>query len=293
MEATVNGARLYYETHGDENAPAIVVLHGGPGLGDCRDHLRDYGALRDEYRLLLYDARGSGRSEDRPPYTHEQWVADLDELTRHVGIDRFALLGHSYGGMVAQEYALRHQERLTHLVLIDTSPSTVENEKSIRRALAAELPGIEEGWLRKLFEGRVDSNEEMHEMWERLLPLYFEGPFDPSLPKEMAARAYYHHETHNFAFSVNNPSYDVRARLGEIRVSTLVICGGNDWITPLSKSEQIVAGIPGSRLEVFDESGHMPMIEESEKFISVLRSWLAEDRLGISASERAPSNAET
>lgn len=280
MEATVDSARLYYETHGDEDAPAVVVLHGGPGLGDCRDHLRDYGALQDEYRLLLYDARGSGRSEDRPPYTHEQWVADLDELTRHVGIDRFALLGHSYGGIVAQEYALRHQERLTHLVLIDTSPSTVENEESIRRALAAELPGIEEGWLRKLFEGRVDSNEEMHEMWELLLPLYFEGPFDPSLPKEMAARAYYHHETHNFAFSVNNPSYDVRTRLGEIRVPTLVICGGNDWITPLSKSEQIVAGIPDSRLEVFAKSGHMPMLEESEKFISVLRSFLAEEGAG-------------
>ena len=56
---------------------------------------------------------------------------------------------------------------------------------------------------------------------------------------------------------------------------TLVICGGNDWITPLSKSEQIVAGIPGSRLEVFDKSGHMPMLEEPEKFISVLRSFLA------------------
>ena len=274
MEATVNGARLYVETHGAEDAPALVILHGGPGVGDCRDQVRDYGALQDEYRLLFYDARGSGRSEDRPPYTHDQWVADVDELTRQVGIDRFALLGHSYGGIVAQEYALRHQDRLTHLVLVDTSPSTVENDASIERALASGRPDIEEGWLRKLFEGRVDSNEEMHEMWERLLPLYFEGPFDPSLPREMAARTYFHYQTHNYAFSVNNPNYDVRPRLGEIEVPTLVICGGNDWITPLSLSEAIVAGIPGGRLEVFDESGHYPMVEESEKFISVLRSFL-------------------
>jgi proline iminopeptidase len=118
----------------------------------------------------------------------------------------------------------------------------------------------------------------MREMWELLLPLYFEGPFDPSLPKEMAAQTYFHHETHNYAFSVNNPNYDVRARLGEIRVPTLVICGGKDWITPLSTSEQIVAGIAGSRLEVFDKSGHMPMLEEPEKFISVLRSFLAAER---------------
>lgn len=110
MEATVNGARLYYETFGDESAPAAVILHGGPGVGDCRDQIRDYGALQDEYRLLFYDARGSGRSEDEPPYTHDQWVADVDELTRQVGLDRFALVGHSYGGIVAQEYVLQHQD---------------------------------------------------------------------------------------------------------------------------------------------------------------------------------------
>ena len=275
MEATVNGARLYYETLGEEDAPAVVILHGGPGIGDCRDQTREFGALQDEFRLLLYDARGSGRSEDKPPYTHDQWVADLDELTRQVGIDRFALIGHSYGGIVAQEYALRHQERLVGLVLVDTTASTVDNEESIGRALAAGLPGIEEDWLRRLFEGRTVSNEEMREMWELLLPLYFEGPFDPALPKEMADKADFHYETHNYAFSVNNPNYDVRPRLGEIQVPTLVICGGNDWITPLSESEEIVARIPGSRLEVFDRSGHKPMIEEPEKFISVLRSFLA------------------
>ena len=66
----------------------------------------------------------------------------------------------------------------------------------------------------------------------------------------------------------------MRPRLGEIDVPTLVVCGGNDWITPLSKSEDIVAGIPRSRLEVFDGSGHNPMREETEGFITVLRSFL-------------------
>lgn len=113
-------------------------------------------------------------------------------------------------------------------------------------------------------------------MWEFLLPLYFEGPFDPSLPKEMAAQTYFHYETHNYAFSVNNPNYDVRPRLGEIRVPTLIVCGGNDWITPLSTSEQIAAAIQNSVVEVFEQSGHFPMVEEPEKFISVLRCFLAE-----------------
>jgi proline-specific peptidase len=277
-EATVNGARLYYEVHGPEDAPALVILHGGPGVGDCRDQVRDYSSLADEFRLLFFDARGSGRSEEKPPYTHPQWVADVDELTRQVGIDKFALLGHSYGGIVAHEYVLAHPERLTQLILVDTTADTVENEETVRRALAANLPGIEEDWLRELFEGRVKSNEQMRDMWELLLPLYFEGPFDPALPKQIADDTYFHCETHNYAFSVNNPAYDVRSRLGEVKVPTLVICGGNDWITPLKKSEEIVSLIPNSRLEVFEHSGHMPMIEESEKFLSVLRSFLQEQK---------------
>src|SRR3982750_4033464 len=71
-DVVVNGALLHAETHGPEDAPALVILHGGPGVGDCRSQVRDYGALADEFRLVLYDSRGSGRSEEKPPYTHEQ-----------------------------------------------------------------------------------------------------------------------------------------------------------------------------------------------------------------------------
>jgi proline iminopeptidase len=116
----------------------------------------------------------------------------------------------------------------------------------------------------------------MHGMWQSLLPLYFDGPFDPELPKQMADDTYFHHATHNYAFSVNNPNFDVRDRLPGVDVPTLVVCGANDWITPLPKSEEIVSLIPSSRLEVFDRSGHMPMVEEADKFIAVLRGFLRE-----------------
>lgn len=273
MNATVNGARIYYETHGRPSRPALVILHGAPGIGDCRDRARDCGALADELHLLFYDARGSGRSQEAPPYTHEQWVADLDELARQQGMERFALLGHSYGGIVAQEYALAHPERLTGLILVDTTPMAIDHEETIGRALAAELPGLDEASLRKLFEGRVDDNDELRLMWERLLPLYYDGPFDPALPKQRADGAHLHYATHNRAFSVENPRFDVRARLETIDVPTLVICGATDWITPLPLSREIASRIPNSRLEVFDASGHLPMVEEPELYLAVVREF--------------------
>jgi proline iminopeptidase len=275
-DRTVNGVRLHCEWHGPEDGPPLVVLHGGPGVGDCRKHVRDLGALADEFRLLFYDARGSGRSGDVPPYTHEQWVEDLDALTWQLGVETFALLGHSYGGIVAQEYAIAHPARLRQLILVDTAASTVENEPSIARALAAGRPDIEEGWLRRLFEGRVASDAELRSMWESLLPLYYDGPYDPALPKQIADDTYFHFATHNHAFSVNNPAFDVRDRLPEIRVPTLVMCGAGDWITPLPKSQEIAALIPESRLELFLCSGHMPMEEERERFHAVLREFLRE-----------------
>ncbi len=273
----VNGARLYYELHGPEDAAAVVVLHGGPGLADCRDQVRDFGALASDFRLLFYDARGCGRSEPRPPYTHAQWVEDLDELTRTLGIDTFALVAHSYGGFVALEYAIAHPERLRRMVLVDTAASSLDMERPIRRALEAGLPGLDEDSVRRLFEGRVASDDEFRRLWERLLPIYFEGPFDPELPRRLADSAYFHHATHNHAFRVNNPSYDVRPLLPEVAVRTLAICGGDDWIAPLARSMEIVHLLPESRLEVFDHSGHLPMLDEPERFHAVLRWFLDED----------------
>jgi proline iminopeptidase len=275
MDITVNGARLHAEISGPEQAPALVALHGGPGIGDCRDLARELAPLSDEFRLLVYDARGSGRSADEPPYTHAQWTSDLDELTRALGIDAFALLGHSYGGIVAQEYALAYPGRLTQLVLVDTSPKTVDDDASIANALAAGLPGIEEGWLRELFEGRVPTDEQFRAWWELMLPLYFEDGLSPEAAHAAAAGVYFHHATHNYAFAVNNPSFDVRARLGEIETPTLVICGANDWITPLTLSQDIVSRIPNARLEVFENSGHMPLLEETERFLQLVRSFLS------------------
>src|SRR5947209_7662697 len=144
MHAILNGVDIYYEVMGE--GPPLVAVHGGPGMSDNRGYVEWLRPLADEFQVVSYDLRGCGRSSDAPDgsYSHADFVDDLDALRAHLGFDRFALLGTSYGGFIALEYALRHQDRLTHLILQDTSPSH-ENEIAARdNALKSGLPGISE-----------------------------------------------------------------------------------------------------------------------------------------------------
>jgi proline-specific peptidase len=277
VEITVNDVELHYELSGPAESGVLVALHGGPGIGDGRELAAGLAPLTDALRLLVFDARGSGRSGEIPPYTHAQWTADIDALTTALGIGTFALYGHSYGGIVAQEFALAYPQRLERLVLCDTSPYTVDDDQSIANALKPGLPGIEEGWLRQLFAGQVESDEQFRQWWELMLPLYFEDGLTPEQARERAAGVFFHHATHNAAFSINNPAFDVRDRLGQISCPTLVLCGAQDWITPLERSELIASQIPKATLEVFAHSGHHPMLEETERFLEVMRAFLVTD----------------
>lgn len=282
MFAEVNGIRLRVDVQGEQNSLPVYAHHGAPGLGNHVTPKKAFGPLADTFRVVTFDARGSGESDKVPPYTHEQWVADLDGLRAHFGDERMILTGGSYGGYVALEYVLAHPERVTHLILRDTSASRKFEGLSRKNALAraADYPDITEELLDTLFEGRVESNEAMKEAWATIAPLYDAN----TTPEKIAARiasASFHVDTHNYAFSQNIPNFDLTGRLHEIQVPTLVVVGRHDWITPVESSEEIAAGIPNSELVIFENSGHSPQLEENEKFIATVRDFLR--RHGVDA----------
>ena len=272
MRAVLNGVDTYYETAG--SGPALVCVHGGPGLGDHRRYKRWMAALADAFTLVYYDLRGCGQSGDPAEggYSHDDFVADLDALRAHLGFERMALLGTSYGGFISLEYALRHQERLTHLLLADTASSKHHDEAAKRNALASDLP-MDRSLLLSLFEGRMRNDEEFRRAYAMIQPLYRVRP-DPAADAAALAEMRFRHRAHNFAFSRNLPAYDLRHRLGEIAVPTLVLCGRHDWITPLEESELMASRIPNAELVVFDHSGHSPMMEENDAFLAAVRGFL-------------------
>lgn len=270
----VDGVRLWVDVQGE--GPAIYAHHGAPGLGTHATPKRAFAPLADAYRIVTFDARGSGRSDAVPPYTHAQWVADLDALRKHFGDETIVMTGGSYGGYIAQEYTLAHPDRVTHLILRDTAASREFEAMARRNALAraAEFPEITEELLDELFEGRVASDEAFREAYATIAPLY-DANTSPEKARERVASATFRADTHNQAFSKNLPSFDLRPRLHEIRVPTLIVVGRHDWITPVAASEEIAAGIPNSELVIFENSGHSPQLEENEKFIATVRDFLA------------------
>jgi len=269
----INGCQIYYEIHGKDDGHPIFFIHGGPGMGDCRGDVKTFKPLGNQYKLVFLDMRGSGRSEEKPPYTHEQWTDDIDQFRKLLGFEKIAIHGSSYGGFISLEYALRFQEHLSHVLLNVTAASNKHHYLAIKNALKSDLPGINLEVLERLFSGSVKSNKEFKEMYAAIQPLYA-VQFNPEEAKAKLDSIYFHYATHNAAFRENLAHYDVRSRLQEIKVPVLVTGGRLDWITPAVYSEEIARGIFGSRLVIFEENGHSLIREKSEQYLLLLRDFM-------------------
>lgn len=275
QRVVVNGNELAVEVLGPEGAPVILTHHGAPGLGSRAEPRASFGRLADEYRVVVFDARGSGESEGSGTFSHEQWAADLDALREWVGAEEVAVAGGSYGGFMAMEYAIRYPERVAAVVLRDTSPDNGNAHLARANALASDRVTIDMEKFDRIDEGRVRDNDDLRDCWREILPLY-DFEYDPAAVERKVAATPYRYEAHNYAFSVNLPNYDLKPQLPYVAASTLVTVGRTDWITPVSCSETIAELIPDSRLVVFERSGHSPQIEEADEWTRVVRTFLHE-----------------
>jgi len=283
MLATVNGAKIFFDIEGMGLAPSgfdmvhkpvAFVLHGGPGLD--HSYFKPWlSPLAEDFQLVYIDHRGTGRSERVPleTCTMEQLADDLEELRKLLGFGKITVMGNSFGGMWGQVYALRYPESIERLILITTSPShefwTAATGELERRA-TPEQKAVGPS----LFEGKVTSEEAFMEWWGVMLPLYF-YKWDDTIGGQMVKRGVDNPQTAAYMFENVIPSYDVREGLPSVTAPTLVCSGRHDWVTPVSECEAIVELIPNAELAMFEASGHMPFIEEQDKFVAVVRDFLA------------------
>ena len=275
----VAGARFCYDEAGEDLDGAIIVLHGGRGIGDHRPELEAYSPLADRYRVIAYDQRGCGRTSLTPPFTFARLADDVNEMRKAlVGDKPCVLLGGSFGGMIALSAAVRHPDAFSHLILRGTAPShdmeveALANFKArIHKATSASL-----GMVEKMFSDQVVDDVELRLIWFALAPLYREQ-FDPDAALESTRTMFLHAETHNALYR-NKEQYDVRESMRGIRIPTFVFCGASDWICAPSQSKLIASRIPGAELMIVDGANHSVHHEANDLVIARIRDFLARHR---------------
>lgn len=276
MFAEIDGHKLYYETHG--KGRPVLLMHGGTGLDHT--YFRPWlDPLGERAELIFYDLYGQGRTE-RPAswdrVTHATWAAEADALRAHLGHDKIILLGHSYGGFLAQEYALRYGDHLAGLILSDTAPALDYPDVIGANAAARGTPEQVQmvgGGLSNPYAFTED--EAFRKVWLTILPLYFHR-YDPQVGAAMDAQTKYSGGAFAHGFAKCLPAFNVLPRLGEIETPTLVINGRDDWICPPAQGAQrLRAGIPNSKLVILENSGHFPFIEERDQYLAAVGEFIA------------------
>ena len=264
----INDTHIYYLDVG--SGLPTLVMHGG--LGQDHTFMHPWlDPLGDTMRLFYYDHRGNGRS-GRPPVetlTMENFTADAEALKQHLGFRQMAVIGHSFGGFVALEYALRYPQSVSHLILASTVAVVDYGEEIVANAQRkTDDPEV----LGEFLEPNADDDFAFSWHMRTIAPLYFYR-YD----EELADQLIFNKQLSASAYSRNAPliaEYNVLPQLGAISAPTLIVVGEDDFITPLSQAMRMYREIPNAEIAVLPESGHYAHVERPEAFCDAVRGWL-------------------
>lgn len=273
----VRDVSLFVEVLG-RGAP-LLLMHGGPGA----DHwtLLPFERLADRFTLIFYDHRCNGRSAGAPvsSMTWDNLAADADALRERLGFERWAVLGHSFGGHVALEYALRYPDAVSHLILMDTSGESRWSQEHAAavledRGFSAKKVDLARRW----FNGQIPPTLP----WFLLGLMRLSDAYDPytgwfDALHEIYAERRSKMRPDAFAFAGRHllPGWSVMDRLDEIRAPTLVMAGREDFVFPPESQQQLVEGIPDARLHIVERSGHNPHSERTDEVMCAVTGFLS------------------
>jgi proline-specific peptidase len=272
---TPDGLTLSYERRG--KGPLLVCHPGGPG-GSAAE-FRDFAGLDDTFELVLFSPRGSHGSDPADDYSLSSYVADVDALRGHLGVEQLDLLGFSHGGCVAMAYAAAHGSHIRRLVLVDTlAVWGDEAEAAMNQAIETRRG---QPWFADAAEaieeeqaGEFASAAELVANLQRQIPLYFhrwEG--NEQAGRELAADFAHAEPLHHFN-TVEFPTFDLRPGLRTIAAPTLVVAGDDDFICGPACADAIVRELPDVRLVTIRDSGHFVYVEQPEAFRAALTDFL-------------------
>jgi proline iminopeptidase len=280
---TADGVRLFYKVVG-AGAETLVAVHGGPG--NTLESIRaDLEPLAKNRRVIYYDQRGGGRSDlfrDAEHLHISKHIEDLEAVRKHFGLEKMSLLGNSWGGLLISYYAAAHPDRVERLILHSAAQPTLDLMRKFPGQLDGKIPAARRERFREVSSPRYwveskDPRAVCREFFEFILPAYLSKPEraarfrgDVCSGPEEAVR-YQQHVNMQIWRSLGE--WNLLPSLAAVKAPVLVLHGRTDPI-PLESSEAWAKGYPNARLLLFQDSGHIPHVEEPELFFPAVETFL-------------------
>ena len=283
----VTGGKVWYKIVGNEKGIPLIVLHGGPG--HPHDSLEPLEDLKNEREIIFYDQLGCGNSE-RPDninlWTVERFVEELGQIIKSLKLDKFHLYGHSWGSGLAASFALTQPKGLISLILADPHLSSHLWKKDAKR-LIKQLPKNAQQVLKKHNDSKVLNSQQFknasNEYYNRFVHRLDRTPEAINRARKKCNNDIYTYMwgPTEFATTGTLKNFDVTARLSEITIPVLLICGRFDEATP--ETTKYYKGLfPNARMKIFENSAHLPHWTDRKDLIKTVRKFLQEEKLFLS-----------
>lgn len=266
--------KLYVEVRGNVPGRPLLIVNGGPGF----DHgylvtSPVWEELAKGRRVVMYDQRGTGKStpvKPGTPLTLADQLADLDAVRKSLGVQEIDLLGHSYGGSLVMAYTARFPDRVKRLLIVDSAaPKWSETAflfKEVYPDVAERMDGFELG------SQFGDTSAIEGQIREYLTMLFWDPGHRDAFLRQYSPGGFRRHV--NEVLDADMAHYDLNPEIKKFRMPVLVMTGRYDMNVAPVVAWKIHKAIPGSRLEIFDRSGHLPFLEEPERFRNVVDDFL-------------------
>lgn len=278
----VDKGKLFYQRFG--SGVPIVVLHGGPGL-DQNYLLPQMLELAKDQEVIFYDQRGSGRSletEINSSYINmDQFTKDLEALRSHLGLKKFILLGHSWGGLLAMNYSVTYPEHVSALILLNTVPADFKGQQAFIDEFVKRIEPIKHEImpLFKYQEFEKLNASEISQLYRNLFSVYFYNPNNTAAltlnMSQVSARSGFKVMEEMSKTSWLRPNINLFPQLKNLNIPTLIIHGNED-IVPLWTAQEIKETIPHAQIDSLEQCGHFPYIEQPNQLFLLIREFLSE-----------------
>jgi proline iminopeptidase len=287
----VGGTRLFADVRGRVGAPALLYLHGGPGMGSYEFMHWQGELLARDLLLIGLDQRGVLRSDpvsDTDRLDEQLLADDCEAIREHFGLKTWSVLGHSFGGRTALRYATQHPERV-RCVIFENPAWDIEATERFRLPVMADMLDkkgkhdeaqlARELAVRPQLSGRAYPSAEISSVRAALGSWFLADPAlepamaeaSPQLPEEMSARSTQHHQR-----IVAHPTFgaSLLPLLDALTMPALLITGRSDLVTTPEQIQEFRQRVPSGEIAMFERSAHFPQLEQREEYARAVTNFV-------------------